>query len=138
MLLLTSSTITSRGDDDVSTVPIVSVSSEVDEISKLELFSIFTLTTTRWQNGQKITLVLYKSDNSTQKTFLREYFGINTFRFQEIVDSKINSGKAEKPIIVNSEMEMTRMVANKPGRIGFAKKYVLMGDAYGIKQIKIN
>lgn len=125
-------------EKDLFTVPVVSVSLSVNEMTREELFSVFTLTTTRWQDGQKIVVVIYNPDNPTQKTFLREYFGINTYRFQEILETKMNTGRVEKPIVVETETEMIREISRKPGRIGFAKTYVLIGDRGGIKQVKIN
>ena len=129
---------TSTGNNASFVVPIVNVSSSVEEMTREELFSVLTLTTTRWQDGHKITVVLYSPDNAIQKVFVRDFFGINTYRFQEMIEAKINTGRADKPIVVKTESEMVREVSKKPGRIGFAKKSVLIGDVNGIKQVKIN
>lgn len=102
-----------------NTVPIVSLSTQQTNVSYNELKSIFTLSTQRWDDGTKITVVLLKNDNSAQRAFLWEYFGLSQARYREVIAEKISRG-ANPPIYVLSEFEMVSRIARTPGSIGFA------------------
>lgn len=121
------------------TIPITNLPSETSEIilTREELWEIFSLNFPFWKNGQKIVIVMYEIDNPIQKTFLREYFGINPYRYQELIDGKINSGRITPPIIVLNEKQMINEIKNKTGRIGFVRSYVLIGEKHGIQKIKV-
>ena len=123
---------------DTYTIPIISASMPVYQISRGELWAIFTLTITRWESGQRIIVVLYPSDNTMLKAFTREYFGMNSFRFQEMVESKVNTGRAFPPIVVGTEQEMMHEVENKPGSIGFVRRFVILGVEDGVKRVPIS
>lgn len=120
------------------TIPITGQTAPENTIlTREELWDIFSLNFPFWKNGQRIVIVMYEMDNPVQKTFLREYFGINPYRYQELIDSKINSGRVPPPIIVSDEKQMIRQIKNKAGRIGFTRSYVLIGEVDGIQKIKI-
>lgn len=121
------------------TVPITSIDVPENTISVTDLWAIFTLTTTRWSNGNKIIVVLYTQDTPIMKTFVREYFGINIYRFEEAINSKINNGRGVPPTVVDSEEQMIHEISTKPGSIGFVKSYIVVGDGHrGIRRIAVN
>jgi hypothetical protein len=73
------------------------------------------------------------------KTFVREYFGINIYRFEEAINSKINNGRGVPPTVVDSEEQMIHEISTKPGSIGFVKSCIIMGDEHrGIRRIAVN
>jgi ABC-type phosphate transport system substrate-binding protein len=131
---MSSNTVTT--DNDYYTIPIGHARVPTNYISPQDLWAIFTLASTKWENGQKITVILYPSDNTILKTFVKEYFGVNSFRFHEIINGRVNTGRAIPPTIVETEAEMISEVRRTQGSIGFTKQYVVMRNQYGIKQIK--
>lgn len=120
------------------TEPVTCIVTPVTKLSKNELFSIFTLHTTVWDTGGRVIVVMYPSDSPILKSFVLEHFGLNPYRFQEMLDTRLNNGRAQPPIVVNNEKEMMREIERGPGRIGFIRSYVLVGEPNGnIKKIHI-
>jgi ABC-type phosphate transport system substrate-binding protein len=123
--------------DELYVEPVVHITTPVDSLSTQELWAIFTLATTRWSNGEKITVLMYPSDNATLKAFVRDHFGVSVYRFQELVDVRVNTGKSLPPKIVMTEQEMIKEIEKKPGRIGFIRSHIVIGELNGIKRITI-
>ena len=119
------------------TEPIANISAPLDQISYHDLKLIFTLSVTKWSNGTRIIVMMYPNDHSTQKAFLKEYLGMNPYRFEEMLESKINTGRISPPVVVETERDMIKQVQLKPGSIGFIKSYIVYGDGDGIKRIKV-
>ena len=138
VLLITFPTIISHADDGMFTEPVAHVSVDTNTMTPLQLKLIFTLSVPRWTDGSRVVVVVYPADHVNQKTFLKEYFGMNSFRFEELINSKVNTGRANPPIVVETERDMIRTVKGQPGSIGFTKSHVVIRGEYGIKRIKVN
>lgn len=137
VLLFTVSSTSIDANGVMFTEPITGMDTPVDYIAVRDLKLIFTLSVPRWSNGSRVIVVLYQPDNPIQKAFLKEYFGMNSFRFDEIINSKINTGRISPPIIVETERDMIRIIETKPGSIGFVKSNIVFGGVHGIKRINV-
>lgn len=126
-----------KDNSDKFTQPIVEQSVTITDISYEELKAIFTLSVSRWSDGRKITLVILPADHPLQRKFLFEYLGITPSRYNEIIDSKIYSGRAPAPTVLNSEFEIVKKVSKTNGSIGFVGPKIFIGDRNGIKIITV-
>lgn len=113
------------------TTPIAERSVAPSTLTSEALRAIFTLNISRWEDGQKITIVILSESNPTQRKFLWEYFGLTPARYTEIIDSRVFSGKAVPPIVLSSELEVISKVTSTRGSIGFVGPTVYIGDRNG-------
>ncbi len=124
--------------DENITATIANSEVPVSVLSYEQLKAIFTLQTQKWDDGTKILVVMLPDDSVITKRFLSEHLGINVYRFRELVDAKIFSGKARPPRLVDSEREVFSTIIRSNGSIGFANGSIIIGDnKNGYKKIQI-
>mgnify|MGYP000889132267 CR=1 FL=1 len=124
--------------DENITATIANSEVPVSALSYEQLKAIFTLQTQKWDDGTNIVVVMLPDDSVITKRFLSEHLGINVYRFRELVDAKIFSGKARPPRLVDSEREVFSTIIRSNGSIGFANGSIIIGDSKnGYKKIQI-
>ena len=125
--------------DENITATIANSEVPVSALSYEQLKAIFTLQTQKWDDGTNIVVVMLPDDSVITKRFLSEHLGINVYRFRELVDAKIFSGKARPPRLVDSEREVFSTIIRSNGSIGFANGSIIMRDSEnGYKKIQIH
>lgn len=124
--------------DENITAPIANSEVPINVLSYEQLKAIFTLQTQKWDDGTKILVIMLPDDSAITKRFLSEHLGLNVYRFRELVDAKIYSGKARPPVLVDSEREVFSAIIRLNGSIGFANGSIIIGDnKNGYKKIQI-
>jgi ABC-type phosphate transport system substrate-binding protein len=98
------------------------------------IWAIFTFTIVNWENGQKIIVFAYPQNSSMLHDFVSEYFGMNTYMFQELIDEK-TSASGRRPFIVSTEQQMILNVKSTPGSIGIIRSDTDTSAFNGIKRI---
>lgn len=137
-ILFTGQTFGADYVDENITATIANSEVPVSVLSYEQLKAIFTLQTQKWDDGTKILVVMLPDDSVITKRFLSEHLGINVYRFRELVDAKIYSGKARPPVLVDSEREVFSAIIRSNGSIGFANGSIVAGDnKNGYKKIQI-
>jgi len=120
-----------------ATMPIIEGANPTTSLTYEDLRAIFTLVVSRWADGSRIVVVILSSDNELQRQFLFEYFGLTPARYNEIVESRVSSGRAKPPVIVNTESEMIRKVSGTVGSVGFTSRDIYIGAKDGVKVVPI-
>lgn len=124
---------------DTKTIPIGNENIQKENIDDVELYAIFTLMFHYWDNGTKIHVFLLSDIYGLHKDFLWEFLGLSPIRYAELIDSKVASGRANKPVNLSSEKEMVKVVSQTRGGIGYVGrgKFIIPDGENNVKEIKI-
>ncbi len=102
-------------------VIIANKSVETSTLSPAQLKEIFLGKCTRWENGDKINIVILKHTD-THKSFLKTYVKRSPSQFTNYWRKQVFTGKGESPKAFKSERELVDYVANVKGAIGYITK----------------
>ncbi len=88
-------------------------------INKSTLRAVFTMRLNRWENGQKITVLMLDQNSKIHREFCVQKLGVFPYQLQRILDKRVFSGKSQAPINVSNMEEMITKLLNTPGAIGY-------------------
>ncbi len=97
---------------------IVQESVNVTAISKAELIEIYTLRRNVWSGGNRITVSDYKGSSEIRDLFY-SYIDIRLSAIKRLWLKEQFTGRSLPPKVVKSVDEMTKLVINNPGTIGY-------------------
>ena len=81
--------------------------------------SIFLMRTREWSSGETITVFVLDNSQKIHREFCRNILGIFPYQLQQRWDRLIYSGTGQAPIVLKTESEMMRRVAETKGAIGY-------------------
>jgi len=113
-----------------SQVVIVNKSVSESSISASNLGNIYSLTTTKWNNGSKI-VVIDRSEGDLKSGFYK-YIGKDALSLKKEWMKKQLTGEAKAPETLGSDDEVISKVASTPGAIGYVKS---AGGNNGVKVV---
>ncbi|MBU0990977.1 MAG: substrate-binding domain-containing protein [Proteobacteria bacterium] len=90
----------------------------VNTLSRNDIKNIFIGKKTTWDNQQKITFVVLKTEN-VYKEFLLEYLRKNKQQYELYWRQMIFTGEGFFPKFIDSEDKLIKFVAETDGAIGF-------------------
>lgn len=96
------------------------------QLSRQEVFWIYSLKTRFWENGQRVVVYYLDFDHPIHKDFVRDVLRTTPIRFENSVNTYVNLGTAGFFRRVNNEIEMYRSVALTPGAVGYVGSDVLL------------
>lgn len=96
------------------------------QLSRQEVFWIYSLKTRFWENGQRVIVYYLDFDHPIHKDFVRDVLQTTPIRFENSVNTYVNLGTAGFFRRVNNETEMYRSVALTPGAVGYVGSDVLL------------
>ena len=97
---------------------VVNSSVKIDEISKADLHSIFTGTSSNYKDGSRAVPVQMKS-GPIHEAFLKTYMGKNDVAFRAVWNVLVFSGQATMPKSFDTEAGLLDYIAKIPGAIGY-------------------
>lgn len=100
-------------------VVIVNKSVSESSISAANLGNIYSLTTSKWNNGSKI--VVFDHSEGTEKTNFYKYIGKDPLSLKKEWMKKQLTGEAKAPETLGSDDEIISKVASTPGAVGYVK-----------------
>ena len=103
-------------------------------LSGQELGNIYSLVSTKWNNGSRVVVFDYNSGNS-QASFYK-YIGKDALSLKKDWMRKQLTGEAKAPQTLGSDEEVLAKVASTPGAIGYVKSSVVNGSVKVVAEIK--
>lgn len=105
-------------DLNESVAVIVHESVSVSSFSKNDLIEIYTLRRSSWSDGSRITITDYKGESQIRDEFY-SYIDIRVSAIKRLWLKEQFTGKSLPPKVVKSVDEMTKLVIENPGTIGY-------------------
>lgn len=105
--------------------PIFSNTNEKNSVTREELIDIYLGNKTRWENGEKVTVVLLNQDNFMQRRFIRNTLGISISGYIRIFKENKNNTFYTRFV---DEDEIVETLKTIPGSIGMVGPYFLYYD----------
>jgi len=99
---------------------------QTEQLSRQEVFWIYSLKTRFWDSGQRIIVYHLDFDHPVHKDFVRVVLHSTPTRFENSVNTYINLGTAAFFRRVNNEAEMFRAISITPGSVGYVSSDVLL------------
>lgn len=103
-------------------------------INASSLANIYTLTTTKWNNGTKV--VLFDTASEDIKNSVCTFISKDALALKKEWLKKQLTGEAKAPQAISSDSEVISKVASTPGAIGFVKSSSVTGDVKILLEIK--
>lgn len=121
------------------TVPIGNGKTDQTTVTSNDLYNIFTLLFRYWDDGTRINVILLDDTLTAHKEFLWEFLGISPTRYKELIETRLSSGRGNKPVVVSNEEEMLKTISSTNGGIGYIGNgyFVYLGKKDDIKIIKV-
>lgn len=114
LLLLTDIPVARAGELVIIANPSVTVAS----LPRNTLVEIYLNTKTRWENDEKIRVVMLKT-GATHDTFVQEMLKTSAERLTTLWKKVVFTGAGTPPKIVKQETDVIAFVAETPGAIGY-------------------
>ncbi|MCX6156194.1 MAG: hypothetical protein NT007_18750 [Candidatus Kapabacteria bacterium] len=114
---------------------IVNKANPIQSIEIGYLRNIYYGNTTIWQNNTKIQIIDFNIDNNLKNEFCNNFLNIAPNRLSRIWLQVSLSGKASPPLIVTSEKEMMKSVADNENAIGYVESLKKLPDEVKVIQI---
>lgn len=110
-----------------------------DTVSLAELYGIFTLMFRYWDDGTRVRIVLLNETFRLHKEFLWEFLGLSPTRYRELIQSRVSSGKNDRPLIVSNELQMVNALSKTEGGVGYLRNgtFLIPGEN-NVKIFKIS
>jgi hypothetical protein len=89
------------------------------QISKLEVFWMYTMKKRFWDDGTKITVIYQDFNSKEHQEFCEKVLGVSVSRFERNVSTYINKGNAAYFIKAENQADVVRKVAKTIGAIGY-------------------
>jgi len=105
------------------------------EISKSKLTEIYTLSTNKWKNGEKIVVFDLKTEGKTRSEFY-SFLGKSPEDLKKGWMRAQLTGEGTAPKSLGSEYEILEKVASTPGAIGFISADKVNGSVKVLLTIK--
>ena len=117
-------------------VIVVNHSNPVEDLSLVELRSIFLGHRSHWANGKRITLVMREPGDPERRTILRDVCGMNEDQLNTHFIRGLYSGEIlTSPKILDTPAGVRRFIFNVPGAIGYLRSSDM--DA-SVKAVRLN
>jgi len=109
------------------------------EISRQEVYWMYTMRNRFWDNGRKI-IVYYQDFNSQEhKDFVTNVLLSTPTKFSTSVDVYVNGGNAGYFRKVNGPEDLKTEIAKTPGAIGYLNsKYILLNKGDKVEKLIIS
>lgn len=115
-----------------------------DSISERQLRRVFMLKQRSWEDGSKISLVVFSSEDEKHALFLRHLLKLFPYQLEREWNKLIYSGQSAPPIIATDTTTMLSIVSSTPGAIGYVvseldqtTELLIDDDTYKIKTLKV-
>lgn len=115
-----------------------------DTISERQLRRVFMLKQRSWEDGSKISLVVFSSEDQKHVLFLRHMLKLFPYQLEREWNRLIYSGQSAPPFIATDTKTMLSIVSSTPGAIGYVvseanqtAEALIDDDNYKIKTLKV-
>lgn len=98
------------------------------QLSSDKLYAIFLLTLPRWDNGVPVVIVMLPEDNINTQIFIENYLGLSVASYRRRTSNVYSTGRASKPIVVRSEIELMAEVNQTRGAVGYVDGTLYIND----------
>ncbi|WP_241737540.1 substrate-binding domain-containing protein [Neptunicella marina] len=102
----------------------------VTDLTPAQLRRIFTMRQTQWPNGEPIKVVVFKSQDPLHQQFAKNVLQLFPYQLERIWNRLIYSGQGERPVEVDSSVQMQRFISTHPGAIGYMPVTDTINDAH--------
>ena len=102
---------------------IVNKSVNIESLDKSQLLDIFSLTSKKWNDGEKIVVFDLKGDSPAKSAFY-DILEKSPNDLKKIWMRKQLTGEGKAPAALSSDYEMLERVATTPGAIGYVAESV--------------
>lgn len=121
------------------TVPIKNIDPKVSQISKQEVFWIYTLRTRFWNDGTRIIVYYQDFNSSAHYDFCRNVLQVSPLSFQSAVETYVNVGNAAYFRKASSDAEVLKLVARTPGSVGYiSENFLVVNEDNHVRKIGIS
>ena len=114
---------------------IVNKSVSETSISAATLGNIYSLVETKWNNGSRIVVFDYNSDNTLKSSFYK-HISKDALSIKKEWMRKQLTGEAKAPQLFSSDDEVLAKVASTPGAIGYVKSSIVNSSVKVVVEIK--
>jgi hypothetical protein len=108
---------------------------QIGSLSPAHLFSLFSLRTRHWPEGQSVSLIVFEDQHPAHVQFVKQDLGMFPYQMRSIWDRYIFSGAVQAPRVVDSTEEMLYWVSRTEGGIGYLESAA--GDIQGVRIIEV-
>lgn len=108
------------------------VNNNQEQISRYDLYLIFTLKSTRWDDGTPIKVVIFNPDSDIHRQFITNHLGISTNFYNRLLRRARGDYN-----IVNSIEDLIQEIEQHEGSIGYTNDYLYVSDKGSIKAFSI-
>lgn len=91
-------------------------------LDRKQVRSIFTARQLRWEDGRAIQVFVLPEESNLHQEFSKQVLDLYPYQLRGTWEKVRYTGMGRAPIIVASEEEMRRKVADTPGAIGYLGK----------------
>lgn len=89
------------------------------DISRPFLRGMFGMRLRAWPDGTPVRVFVLKDDDPVHVSFCTEVLQIYPYQLRQNWDRLVYSGTGQPPIVVDSQTELIRRVAETPGAVGY-------------------
>lgn len=93
-----------------------------DSISRSLLRGIFGMRVRAWPDGTPVRVFVLDDEEAVHVEFCKNVLRMYPYQLRQNWDRLVYSGTGQPPILVGSEQELLRRVAQTPGSIGYINK----------------
>lgn len=114
----------SPADEKLGVTLITHESRALSELSRAQLYALFSMRTPAWPDGTKVRIVVLPDDHALHIEFCRQVLRTFPYVLRQTWDQRLFSGRGSAPLVVNSVEEMRARVAATEGAIGYVPEPV--------------
>lgn len=93
------------------------------DIARSLLRGVFGMRVRAWPDGRPVRVFVLADDSPVHQDFTKSQLQMYPYQLRQNWDRLLYSGTGQPPIVVTSEQEMIRRVAETPGAIGYVGRY---------------
>lgn len=115
---------------------IINSSNKVVKMRYRDVVDIFIGNTKRWENGDKIILVLMPIDSYEMRELL-SWIGVTSYNYNKYMGRLSSDTVGESPIFAKNEDDLKNSVRDRERAIAFISNHLYLYDGIGLKKIEI-
>lgn len=115
---------------------VVNPSVGVHELTTGQIRRIFSMRQTSWQDQQPVIVYVLDNQHPTHKQFTTSVLHMFPYQLERIWNQLTYSGQGDRPITVNDEQQMLKMISEHPGAIGYLPFVPKDANVKSVKVIK--
>ena len=104
---------------DIDTQVIANPTVNQDTITERQLRRVFMLKQRSWDDGAKISLIVFSNEDAKHALFLRQSLKLFPYQLEREWNKLIYSGQSAPPVIAADTQTMLEIVSSTPGAIGY-------------------